>query len=106
MKIEKTTKVEIYMYDANNYQLQKSIEDSSTVKELIHIFKSLSYSSKIKILPKPQYKIIFYNKQGKKITEINCIPGIIIPELSEPVELPREEYQSLNHLITSNLETN
>ena len=102
--ISKAEKMEIYVLDNNEFILQTKVVNKKIIDELIGIFTTIEYTNQPKTLPLPKYKLVFYNKKGKKITEIKCLPGIVISDLKNDVTLSKDKYNSLEKIINSIIE--
>lgn len=100
-KISKTNHIEIYTLDKGNFIFSKKISDYIIVAEFKDIFSDVIYANAPMMTSVPRYKLIFYDKENKKITEIKCISGIEIEDLNRKVTLNKEKYNSLNNLIKS-----
>lgn len=99
-KLSKTITLEIYVYENNQYIMQKKIDEQEIINEFIKIFSTIKLENKpMMTTPITKYKLIFYNSEGKKISEIKCLPNVIISDLYGYLKLGKDKLSSLENLI-------
>ena len=99
-KLTKTKKIVLSTNTDIYKAISRDITNKNDIKEITRILSNIEQSNnEIVAGVGSSYRLTLYDKNNKKIVEIECIPGLSILNKSYNISLNRKDYEMLNEII-------
>ena len=99
-KLPKTEKIVLSTNTDIYKAISRDITNKNDIKEITRILSNIEQSNnEIVAGVGSSYRLTLYDKNNKKIVEIECIPGLSILNKSYNISLNRKDYEMLNEII-------